>query len=309
MFYLRIGGFEHLTDEQREEPKADVLYPEDERVGRADHFAINQLRHTGPQRCGHERERRAEHQDGGEGQHDAAHGAALEQRQDEGEREVTDDEQDRSEHQHRGGLAFVVDVFAEDRRDADGQEREDGKDGFGRLAAVGHVAEDKQRGDGGHEQDAFHHAPAEVARKGGDSDEEHNDVLHVSYRAGGPEAALGWRVEGDVALEHVHGVFLEREDGRIVEHAEQGHEPEAAVGEDAAEVLDVERLFGLFGLARLSIELAIHEEVGDEHDQGDEQQNHAEGYGTRHIGRRRHAGDDGREDHTGGYAEARQGHL
>jgi len=29
LFYLWIRGFEHFADEQREEPQADVLYPED----------------------------------------------------------------------------------------------------------------------------------------------------------------------------------------------------------------------------------------------------------------------------------------
>ena len=45
---LRIGLVEHLADEQREEPQADVLYPEDEGVCASDDFRVNELGHAGP---------------------------------------------------------------------------------------------------------------------------------------------------------------------------------------------------------------------------------------------------------------------
>ena len=89
-----VGGYEHLADEQREEPEADVLNPEDESVGRADNLCVNELRHTGPERCGHERERGTEHQDGHVSNDHAAYLVALEGRKHEGEGEVTSDEQE-----------------------------------------------------------------------------------------------------------------------------------------------------------------------------------------------------------------------
>ena len=49
VFDARVRLVEHLADEQREEPQADVLNPEDEGVGRADNLRIDKLRHTGPQ--------------------------------------------------------------------------------------------------------------------------------------------------------------------------------------------------------------------------------------------------------------------
>ena len=42
-------GVEDLTDKHREEPKTDVLNPEDERVCRTDHLFVNKLRDAWPQ--------------------------------------------------------------------------------------------------------------------------------------------------------------------------------------------------------------------------------------------------------------------
>ena len=41
----RIGLVEHLTNEQGEQPEADVLNPEDQRIGRTNHLGIHQLGH------------------------------------------------------------------------------------------------------------------------------------------------------------------------------------------------------------------------------------------------------------------------
>ena len=87
-------------------------------------------------------------------------------------------------------------------------------------------------------------------------------------------------MERKVALEHVHSILLEGEDGRIVQYAEQGDKPEAHAGEDLPEVADLERIFLLFCLAGLCVEFPVHEEVDDEHHQGDADQYDTEGYGT-----------------------------
>ena len=40
-----VRGVEHLADEQGEQPEADVLDPENQGVGRTDHFSVDELRH------------------------------------------------------------------------------------------------------------------------------------------------------------------------------------------------------------------------------------------------------------------------
>ena len=44
-----ISLVKHLSNEQREEPKADVLNPKDECIGRTDHLGVHEFRHAGPQ--------------------------------------------------------------------------------------------------------------------------------------------------------------------------------------------------------------------------------------------------------------------
>ena len=63
------------------------------------------------------------------------------------------------------------------------------------------------------------------------------------------------------------------------------------------------------GFAGLAVEFAVHEEIGDEHDQADAQEHHAEGHGTADVDMAAELGEIRREDHAGRDAEARQGHL
>ena len=138
---------------------------------------------------------------------------------------------------------------------------------------------------------------------------QHDDVLDDGDVAARPEGAGVRRREGQVALEHVDRILLEREDGAVVQHAEQGHDPESAVGKDLADVADLERVVLLLGLAGLAVELLVHEEVDDGHDEGDAEQHHAEGDRTGHFHLAAELGEEGREDHARGDAEAGEGHL
>ena len=79
-------------------------------------------------------------------------------------------------------------------------------------------------------------------------------------------------------MQHVDGILLEGEDGAVVEHAEQGDNPETAVAEDLADVGYLERIVLLFSLASLCIEFLVHEEIYDGHDESDTHQYHTEGY-------------------------------
>ena len=127
--------------------------------------------------------------------------------------------------------------------------------------------------------------------------------------AGSVSVRLHWSGQRQVALEHVHRILLEREDGGVIEHAQQGDQPEAEAREDGADVLDPERIVLLLRFAGLAVELAVHEEIGDEHDQADAQEHNAEGDGTADIDMAAELGEIRREDHAGGDAKARQGHF
>lgn len=230
-----VGVVQHHADEGGEEAEADVLNPEDGGIGRADDLLVDQLGHRGPQGGGHQREGGAEDEDGDIGHHGAADGVALEDGQDEGEGEVADDQQDGAEHEHGGSLTLVVDIVAEDGGDGHGQQREHGEDGLGGATHVAHVAVDDEGHDGeGHEAELQAFLLREVAGEGADGHDEHDDVLHDGHLAAGPEGTLLGGVERQVALQHVDGIFLEGEDGAVVEHAEQSHEPETEAGEDLA---------------------------------------------------------------------------
>ncbi len=52
--YTGVGRGQNLTDQQREQPQADVLYPKDKGVSRTDDFMVNQFRHRRPQRGRHQ---------------------------------------------------------------------------------------------------------------------------------------------------------------------------------------------------------------------------------------------------------------
>ncbi len=305
-----VGGVEHFADEQREEPEADVLNPENQRVGRADDFGVDELGHAGPKRSGHERERGAEHEDGEVGHGDSADGRILELGQDEGEGEVAGYKEERAEHEHRSCAALMVDVVAEDGGDANGEEGEDGEDGRRALAFVAHDAESHEGDDGHRHKTPFEgRLTREVAGESTGGHDNHDDVLHHDHRVGSPERVGGDVGESQVALQHVDGILLEWEDGRVVEHAEQSHEPEARRGEDLAEVAQLEGVVFLFLGAGLGVKLLVHKEIDDKHDEGNHQEHHAEGHGARHRNDAAESGKHGRENHTRCYAETRESHF
>ena len=197
----------------------------------------------------------------------------------------------------------MVDIVAEDGRYAYGQQREHGEHRFGALAHVAHVAESHERYDGHNlHQRAHGLAFREVAGEGRSSYYEHDDILDDCDGVAGPERVGRKLGEREVALEHVNGVLLEGEYGRIVEHAEQGHEPESAAAQDVADVAYLKRVVLLFGLAGLLVKLLVHEEVDDEHDERYHQEHHAEGYRARHVDVAAELGEHGREYHTRGDA-------
>ena len=305
-----VSAVEHLADEDGEEPQTDVLDPENQCVGATDDLGIHQLGNAGPQGGGNERERRTQHQDGQVSHNKAGGSATLEHGQDEGERQVAGNQQQRAQHEHRSGFTLVVHVVAQNGGDTHSQQGEYGEDALGTLAHVTHVAVANQ-GDYRHAQQAVLGALVlhEVAHEGGGGNHEHHDILVDGQTLAGPERVGINLGERQVALQHVHGILLEGEDGAVVEHAQQRYQPETLVGQDLANVAYLERIVLLLGLARLLIELAVHEEVNDEHDQGDAHQNDAKGYRARNVDRAAQLGEVGREDHTGGNTQAGQCHL
>ena len=142
----------------------------------------------------------------------------------------------------------------------------------------------------------------EVAQDGGDGcgsqreDEEH-------------PAGLFGRI-AQVALQHVDGILLEGEDGRVVEHAQQRYQPEHLAREDIFEVRDFEGIVFLFAaFAHLLLEFLVHEGVGDETDEADGQQNHGHEYGARYVDRGKLVGQYRRTQYHHGYTHTGDSHL
>ena len=133
----------------------------------------------------------------------------------------------------------MVNIVAQDGGDGHGQQREDGEDGLCRAAHVAHVAVHYQ----GHNRQA-HQAIfqalllREIACKSADGHQQHDDVLDNGHRLAAPEGARVGRIQRQVALQHVDGIFLEGEDGAVVKHAQQGNQPETKAGENLADVAD-----------------------------------------------------------------------
>ena len=173
----------------------------------------------------------------------------------------------------------MVEVGAENRGDEHSQQGEHGKDGLSRLAHIAHITIGDQ-GDDRYGQQTIPQVGLllEVGGKTGGSHDKHNDILHDGHRVAGPER-VGIRCrQRQVTLQHIDGVLLEGEDSRIVEHAEQGDNPETAVAEDLANVADLEWVVLLLSLTCLCIEFLVHKEVDDSHNQGDAHQHHTEGH-------------------------------
>ena len=115
-------------------------------------------------------------------------------------------------------------------------------------------------------------------------------------------------------LDEVGSISLEREDSAVVEHAEQGYNPEHLALEDCTEVADVEfilrrLLFGCkAGLHELGVELAVHNAEDDEVDKSDYQQGGAESYRS-HNGSTELVGNGRGNPHCTEHSEAGNCHL
>ena len=127
---------------------------------------------------------------------------------------MTANQQQRAEDEHRGSLAVVVEVGAENRGDEHGQQGENGEDGLSRLAHVAHVAVGDEGDDAdGQQAELVGTLLLEVGGEAGSSDDEHDDVLHDGDARRGPERTGIGGGQREIALQHVDGVLLEGEDG------------------------------------------------------------------------------------------------
>ena len=204
----------------------------------------------------------------------------------------------------------MVNIVAENRGDGHGEQREHGEDGLSRTAHVTHPAIDNQCHDSQSHQTNFSgFILGKVAGERAHRHGQHDNVLDDGHRAAAPEGVDVGLCKREVALQHVHGIFLEREDGAVIEHAKQSHQPETTGGEDLADIGHFERIVLLFSLTGLSIQFFVHEEVNDEHHQGNAEEHHAERHRTGNVNRAAQFGEEGGEDHAGGDTQTGKGHL
>ena len=205
----------------------------------------------------------------------------------------------------------MVDIVAKDRSDGDGEQREDCEDGLSGATHVTHVAVNHQGDDSDAHKTEFEGLIVldEVAGERAGSDNEHQDVLNDGNRIATPEGVGVGGGERQVALEHVDGIFLEGEDSAVVEDAEEGDEPESEAGEDLAKVTEFEGVILLLSLTGLSVEFLIHEEIGDEHDEGDAEEHDTELDSVVDMDFTAELSKIGAENHAGGDTEAGESHL
>ena len=204
----------------------------------------------------------------------------------------------------------MVDIVAKDGGDSHGQQREHGEDGFSGTAHIAHVAIDNQcNNSSGHQTNLDTFLLGEVARERAGGYSKHDDILNNCHFVATPEGVRVSSIERQVALQHVDGIFLEGEDGAIVEHAQQGNEPETKAGENLANIFHLEGVVFLLSLTGLAVELLVHEEVGDEHDEGDAEQHDSELNSVVDMHLAAQLGEVGRENHAGGYTQTGKSHL
>ena len=171
----------------------------------------------------------------------------------------------------------MVHIVAKNRGDGHGQQREDGEDGLGRAAHITHPAVDNQSHNSSyHQTDLSGFVFGEIAGEGTHSDQQHHYILDDGDTTASPETFA--RIEREVALQHIHRVFLERENGAVVEHTKEGYQPETTGREDLANVGNFEGIVFFLGFAGLGIQFLVHKEIDDEHHQRDAKEHHAEGH-------------------------------
>ena len=184
---LRVGlcgkVVDDPPDEGGHEGEPDVLYVEDERIGRAELFHGDDFRNGGPQGAGHEGKGDAQND-----HHDDGEPPDLEQGQ--GEEHVDHRQEHRADNHERGAAADAVVECAEEGREEDGAEGQHGGDEPGQ---------------------AFGHGILVDHQLGGKLDEgEHAGVEHETEQRDEPEALAG---EDDAEVFQLEALFFFAADG------------------------------------------------------------------------------------------------
>ena len=223
---------------------------------------------------------------------------------------MTENQQQRTNDQHAGCLTLVVHIITQNRSNAYGQQREYGEHRFCTLTHIAHVAEYNQRHTGHYQQAVLHGRTfREVAGKSCNRHYQHDDVLDNGHRIGSPEGIRGHLRKHQIALQHIDRILLEGENGRIVQHAQQGYQPETTARKDTSQVADFKGIILLLGLTCLRIQLLVHKEVYDKHDQSYHQQYHAESDRTGNVDHSTQLGKNRRENHAGSHSQTGKRHL
>ena len=173
----------------------------------------------------------------------------------------------------------MVQIFAQDGGDEYCQQGEYGEDATCRLLHEAHIAVgDKSQNAETQQSVLLVLGFLEVASKTSGCHKEHQSVLDIGDRVGSPERICIRGYQCQVALQHVHGIFLEGENSAVIKYAEQSYQPETTRGENLSEVADFEGVVLLFCLTSLCVELLVHDEVNDGHDECNAHQYDTKGY-------------------------------
>ena len=108
-YYITIGGNTERTNQHGYQAQADILYPENQAIGRTEDLLINNLWHTGPHRCWHQREANTQHENSAESQ-----GLAWIKWQDKREDTVANNHDNRTYHHHRCTFTLIINEHTEE---------------------------------------------------------------------------------------------------------------------------------------------------------------------------------------------------
>ena len=123
----------------------------------------------------------------------------------------------------------MVDIVAQYRSDTHGKQREYGKYRFRALAHITHIAENSQQYSGKGKQTVLHTCFLhKITCKRSACNDKHNAILKNRHRIGSPERVGRYFLKYQITLQHIYGILLEREYGRIIKHAKKSHQPESA---------------------------------------------------------------------------------
>ena len=152
------------------------------------------------------------------------------------------------------------------------KQREDCKYCFGTLTHITHITEDSEQYSGKGKQAILHTCLLhKITCKRSARNDKHNAVLKNCHRISSPERVGGYFLEYQITLQHIYGIFLEREYSRIIKYTKKRYQPESATGQNSTEIADLERIVFLLSLTRLLVKFLIHEEVDNKHNKCDKQ--------------------------------------